>query len=352
LISPSWAAPALSGYALDGTSIFWSWTPADAASTFTLLTSTGGVIAVFSGTTGSTTEGGLPGGMAIQRELQQFDGVTTTTSPMVMVATPDTSTGVPLAFPATVVGSDNLTRASLAEGALSNPGQLSVSADPVNKPLINTTPALIAEANSRPPVNRSPVPASFREFIALSNGAPFTGVFGAAATLQIPYSDVNNTGSVDGVSPAVPVQSLALYTIDPAQGSWVPVSGAVLDTTNKIFTANVSHFSVYGLFGVAGPSDLSQLRVFPSPWRTGRGGAFDDARGIHFRGLTPAATIRIFTIRGEIVRRIDKQASDGDEVIWDGRNSDGDKAVSGVYFYLVTDPVSGKHVKDRIGIIR
>lgn len=342
LISPLRAAPVLSGYASDNGSIFWAWTSATTGTSFTLLTSTGGVIGVFGGgTSGSTTEAGLPAGTAIQREIAEFDGVTTTTSPLVTVGTPDASVVVPFGSPATLVGSDGLTRAASPAGSLTGQGQMSISADPVNKPLLSGTPARIVFANTAPPAGRTPVPASFREFTALANGSLFAGPFGAPATIQLPYS---NTG--------VPVQTLALFTIDPVQGHWTQVPGFALDTTNKVVTAAVTHFSVYALFGVAGPDDLASLKAFPNPWRPGSGGPFDDTAGIHFRGLTPTATIKIFTITGEIVRRIDKQISDGEEVVWDGRNSDGDKVVSGVYFYLVTDPSTGRQVKDRIGIIR
>lgn len=351
----SHAAPAtvtLNGNAVASDSIRWSWTAASAGTTFTLLTSTNGLVATLSGTAGSYTEGGLTAGTAISRKLAQTDIVSTSTSALVTVATPDASVTVSLHSAGTLVATDQLTRVAVSAGAFPGSGQLSVSLDPINKPLTTASAALIAAAANRIPSGRSLVSSSLREFTALSNGDPYSSTLGAAASIQIPYSDSSNPGFVNGVTPAAPIQTLAFYTIDSSNSQWTAVPGATLDTTNKVMIANVSHFSIYALFASEGSADLSRLKVFPSPWRPGSGGAYDSAAGIHFQGLTPTATIKIFTIAGDIVRRIEKGVTDGNDVLWDGKNDDGKPVASGVYFYLVSDPATGQKAKDRFAVIR
>jgi len=343
------AAPVLNGVVFSGTAIYWTWTGTNSGSTLTLETSTGGLVAQFAGTTADFVDSGLSASTLIQRKL--YDSVSNSTSPLVTMATPDNSVAVAVGFPGTLVASDNVTRVALAQGALPGNGQASVSLDPVNKPLTTTSATLLATANANIASGLIPVPGSVREFTAISNGNPYSSTFAAAVTIQMSYTDADNNGLVDGITPPVPVKTLAIYTIDPASQRWTAVPSSVVDSTNKVLTASVSHFSIYALFGVNASATLADLKVFPSPWRPGSGGTFDDAQGVHFRNLTPTATISIYTVTGHIVRRIEKQTSDGAEVIWDGRNTDGDKVASGVYLYLVTAPNLDKQT-GRFAIIR
>lgn len=97
--------------------------------------------------------------------------------------------------------------------------------------------------------------------------------------------------------------------------------------------------------------DLSRIRVYPNPYlaanvqepvnrySSGRG-----ERRITFNHLPSRCTIRIYTVRGEIVDTIEHDASifDGSEN-WDLRNSDGLDIAYGVYVYHVESPW-GEHV--------
>ena len=51
--------------------------------------------------------------------------------------------------------------------------------------------------------------------------------------------------------------------------------------------------------------------------------------------LTENATIQIYDMAGRRVRTIDKEASGGDEAVWDVRNSDGNELASGTYVFII-----------------
>ncbi|MEI7528955.1 MAG: FlgD immunoglobulin-like domain containing protein, partial [Elusimicrobiota bacterium] len=83
-------------------------------------------------------------------------------------------------------------------------------------------------------------------------------------------------------------------------------------------------------------------KVYPVPWRPGSGDKFDSSTGITFKYLTPRTEIRIYTITGQLVRELKLTPADNGLKVWDGRNSAGLKAASGVYLAHIK---SGQYVK-------
>ncbi len=75
-------------------------------------------------------------------------------------------------------------------------------------------------------------------------------------------------------------------------------------------------------------ADICGAHAFPVPYKASLG-----LNGITFTGLSAASKIRIFTTEAYLVRQL--YSANGDDVLWDLRNSDGDKVASGVYFYIV-----------------
>ncbi len=103
--------------------------------------------------------------------------------------------------------------------------------------------------------------------------------------------------------------------------------------------------------GQAG-QDLKQIYVVPNPYYAAvpweKHNTFANGRGpreIQFRKLPADCTIRIFTINGELVRKIDHHTSidDGSES-WDLLTKDNLSASYGVYIYHVDAPGVGEHV--------
>jgi hypothetical protein len=90
----------------------------------------------------------------------------------------------------------------------------------------------------------------------------------------------------------------------------------------------VSHFSVYGIIG-APHLDLSNAYAYPVPFKPSLG-----HREIVFINLSSLATIRIFTISGELVKELNETDADG-ILRWDVTNSEGQPLASDVYLYLI-----------------
>jgi len=89
---------------------------------------------------------------------------------------------------------------------------------------------------------------------------------------------------------------------------------------------------------------LSGIKAYPSPWRSDR----HSGRPIIFAGLLPSSTIKIFTVSGRWVITI---SAASDEVSWDLKNDSGDLVASGLYLYLINDPLGHKTV-GKFAVIR
>ncbi|MBI4777980.1 T9SS type A sorting domain-containing protein, partial [Candidatus Desantisbacteria bacterium] len=67
---------------------------------------------------------------------------------------------------------------------------------------------------------------------------------------------------------------------------------------------------------------------------------------IHFKGLTPHATIKIFNIAGELVKEIEHN-NGTDEEVWINPG----EVASGMYIYLIMNDKEQK-ITGRLGIIK
>ena len=74
-------------------------------------------------------------------------------------------------------------------------------------------------------------------------------------------------------------------------------------------------------------------------------------RRMEFRGLPRNATIRIFTVRGTLVRTLRHDGSDAGYVAWDLRTKDNLDVAPGLYVYHVEAPGMGTHV-GKFGVIK
>ena len=107
--------------------------------------------------------------------------------------------------------------------------------------------------------------------------------------------------------------------------------------------------------------DLSKIKVVPNPYvvqadwerplpfpdQVGRG-----ERKIDFIHLPNQATIRIFTVRGDLVKTIEHTAGLADGIAsWDLRASDGLDVAYGIYFYHVSTP-DGKESTGKFALIK
>lgn len=101
----------------------------------------------------------------------------------------------------------------------------------------------------------------------------------------------------------------------------------------------------------AGPAaDLERVRVVPNPYRGSEVWDQPGANEIHFINLPARATIRIFTVAGDLVREIPHEDPVRDFQRWDLKNASGRQVASGIYIYRVE--ADRFEFQDRFVVIR
>ena len=101
-----------------------------------------------------------------------------------------------------------------------------------------------------------------------------------------------------------------------------------------------------------GEADLSGIKVVPNPyivtaqWETGP----EDHR-VLFTHLPSECTIKIYTVTGELVRKLDHKDLDSGQEFWDLRNESNMDVSYGLYLYVVTTP-NGKEKGGKFAIVR
>jgi uncharacterized repeat protein (TIGR01451 family) len=346
-------APVLSGYAVSSSTIRWSWTPVTgpAAASFQLFASSTAVSPVLTPDASYYLETGLTLAVLYSRYLTAFNGAGVAYSSTDSVSIPySTSTALGGADAAAQLADPRTggTALEVPAGAAAHTMRWLVSADPRRQPLVDATVDLLARAV--PPQGLVGSTDSIREFIVTIDDVRYQGGFAQPVMVSVPYPDAHDTGVVDGT--LVPADSLRLFVLDENSAVWQPVAGAVVDKVHHVVRGAAPHLSIYGVFGTpvasTAASDLSQARVFPNPWRPGSAGAYD-APSVTFTNLTADAVVRIYTLSGTLVRRLDK-ADATNQAAWDGRNDAGSRVATGVYYYVVTGP-SGQ-AKGRLAVLR
>jgi hypothetical protein len=86
----------------------------------------------------------------------------------------------------------------------------------------------------------------------------------------------------------------------------------------------------------AGPtSNLERVAVVPNPFRQREPWDPTGGNEVHFTNLPSRATIRIYTVAGDLVRVIEHNDTVRDFARWDLKNGDGSDVASGVYIFRI-----------------
>lgn len=96
--------------------------------------------------------------------------------------------------------------------------------------------------------------------------------------------------------------------------------------------------------GASGTDAGPQAYAYPNPFRLGARGA-----SLTFTDLPLGASVRIFTVAGELVRELDGAAGDG-AVTWNGQSAAGFLVGSGIY-YFVAQAETGDAVRGKFAVI-
>ncbi|MBI3293017.1 MAG: hypothetical protein HYZ73_09480 [Elusimicrobia bacterium] len=178
------------------------------------------------------------------------------------------------------------------------------------------------------------VPNSIRGFeLRDATNHPLSTQFPEDALISLPYQD-NEQGLVTGSPVPTRAKRLSLAFLDEQQHRWITLQSQV-DLAAKTVQAPTRHFSIYSL--MANPDfSLADVIVYPVPFAPNSGDPNQgtEASGITFANLSTQATIKIYTLSGELVRTLD-HTSGLSTLQWDTANDEGQKVFSGVYLWLV-----------------
>ena len=184
----------------------------------------------------------------------------------------------------------------------------------------------IASANSKIiDKYQYPISGGGRDFnIYNATGTKLTDNFAAQVEIEIPYTDNDNDGIVDGSSPQVKVETLAVYYLNEAANIWEKLPSSRINENDKKVIARVEHFSYYAIMGVA-VTGVADAKAYPVPWRPKNG-------SLTFGDLPSECNITIYTISGQKVTELSGSATN---LLWDVKTEGGSPVASGVYIYVV-----------------
>jgi len=176
---------------------------------------------------------------------------------------------------------------------------------------------------------------SLREFFAYNaSGELVTDNFSSQVTVTVPYSETD--GIINNTSPPVREKTLSIYYLNEKNNLWVRLPDSTVNTQAKTVTATVPHFFVFAVLGTSS-FDLSNAYAFPVPFKP------NSALGhtnITFINLSSVATIRIYTISGELAEKLEEIDGDG-QYIW----AEANKLASGIYIYHIENEKEKKFGK-------
>jgi len=173
--------------------------------------------------------------------------------------------------------------------------------------------------------------------------------------IELPYGDEDKDkdGIVDstkGTPAEVSEQTLSIYWLDEKHNLWVKVPGTKVDRKKNVARAKVTGFGIYTLMG-GSFYDLSNAYAYPVPYKPndGNDSTGTEEEGITFTGLSTEAEIKIYTITGELVKKLTHKSGFVEEW-YPVENEKGETVVSGVYIYYLKN--DKEHKSGKLVIIR
>ena len=184
-----------------------------------------------------------------------------------------------------------------------------------------------AGARSRKRLERKLTPVS--DEIAYG---PEGAAFNAPVTLTLSYDPAQ--AALQGLDE----DRLQVYFWNPARGDWEALPSQV-DKNAHAVSAQTGHLSVYQVLGAgtaAASNTVATIQVACNPLRP-------DCRPMKFQGLPANARLRIYTLRGALVK--DMATDSAGTAQWDGTNQSGASVASGVYFIFAQGAGTSKTLK-------
>ena len=134
---------------------------------------------------------------------------------------------------------------------------------------------------------------------------------------------------------------------------WAEPDGyASLENSKGTTTLDRNFVQVYP--GISPRQNLQHVKVVPNPYFAGsKYNETEHIRKIRFINLTQACKIRIFTLNGELVSKIEHYDEDSGNAFWDLRTMNNQEAGPGLYIYHVeTDGEKDKSFIGKFAVVR
>jgi len=155
-------------------------------------------------------------------------------------------------------------------------------------------------------------------------------IFRSPITLTIPYQ-------YSDIPPGFDPKKFVIAVYNENSGQWTPLN-SVSDTLNHKVSGLTYHFSLFQIMELTPGSDLSDIKIYPNPYRPNTHSGL-----MNFINLPPNTKIKIYTITGELVKKL--KTSDNGMAYWDALNENKEKAASGVYVAIFESPAGEKKIK-------
>jgi len=118
---------------------------------------------------------------------------------------------------------------------------------------------------------------------------------------------------------------------------------AIDQETGEVFIATLEGLISYQGDAIGGELSNECLKVFPNPVRETYSGP------ISIEGVMRNSEVKITDVRGNLVQEIQ---SNGGLAVWDGKNLNGERAATGVYFALVTNEAADSDCVTKVLLIK
>ncbi|MBI4351888.1 MAG: T9SS type A sorting domain-containing protein [Elusimicrobia bacterium] len=207
-------------------------------------------------------------------------------------------------------------------------------------------------ANSRMATNEGawalPLTGNITETYIFDEQGSWNEPFKKPGYLTLAYRDDNGDGIIDGSNPPVRADTARVWGLDEDRDMWVKLPPSGLDDAARTITIPLLEPGVFAIIATVDDS-VKNAHAYPVPFRPnggaagiGAGKTGTAAAGITFTGLPQVGRIEIYTLDGQLVKKLPIENPASAEIKWDVRNSAGEKVRSDVYIWRI---ISGSNVK-------
>jgi len=159
----------------------------------------------------------------------------------------------------------------------------------------------------------------------------------------------------------IEAKQLRVFRLNEEKQKWeLPSEDVTIDTDYNYIELNLLHFSIYCVMGGVGAAEegkgsIDNIMNYPNPFASGAGGT-EFMFNYHAPSYDTSAskvTVNVYTVSGRMVKVINSDGESNDikaeygqnQIFWNGLDEEGNKLVSGVYYYVIKVEDAGMSFK-------